>query len=183
MAGCLPRRVPCQALGKERFERKSCWDSALRCGKKLLVKQLRSSGAVRKLRRATPFSQLHCRAPGRRDAGSFQVTERVSSHGARFMSPSAFHVTQGFATRLPSMGLSAEPCDGACWHNHLAASLFHRLNSHSQGNLRSRSSPPRGLAASWLGGELGLAAEPERNYIAKLSRRPNVCHPGEGGVT
>ena len=82
----MPRRVPCQSLGKERFERKSCWDSALRCGKKLLVKQLRSSGAVRKLRRATPFSQLHCRAPGRRDAGSFQVTERVSCHLARFMS-------------------------------------------------------------------------------------------------
>ena len=67
-------------------------------------------------------------------------------------------------TRISPM--STQPSDGACWHNYLAASVCAFLNSQLQIDLRSRSSPPRGLAASYLGGELAVAGAADRNCVA-----------------
>jgi len=63
------------------------------------------------------------------------------------------------------------PPDGACWHNHLAASLFAFLNSRTLIDLRLVSSPPRGLAASWLGGELGRTS-----LLSDCAAKPVVRH-------
>ena len=56
---------------------------------------------------------------------------------------------------LPCIG-RADPSDGSRWHNYLAVSFFLRLKLQSHSDLRLRGSPPRGLAASSLGGELGV---------------------------
>ena len=67
-------------------------------------------------------------------------------------------------TRISPM--STQPSDGACWHNYLAASVCAFLNSQLQIDLRSGSSPPRELAASYLGGELAVVGAADRNCVA-----------------
>jgi len=83
----------------------------------------------------------------------------------------------GFATQSANRGLSTSPPDGACWHKHLAASFFVFLNSLIQNDLRSKSSPPRGLAASWLGGELAVAGGADRNCIATPETPTRAAQP------
>jgi len=73
----------------------------------------------------------------------------------------------GLATEQAARGLSTQPPDSACWHNHLAASFFVFLNSLIHMDLCSGSSLPRGLAASWLGGEFAVAGDTDRNCVAK----------------
>jgi len=56
------------------------------------------------------------------------------------------------------------------WHNHLAASFVRNLKSRGQCDLRSQSSPPRGLAASSDGGEVEVV------WRARSALRCNAKH-------
>jgi len=70
------------------------------------------------------------------------------------------------ATQLPIAVSPGEPPARACWHKHLAASFFQRHKLYTRCELGSKSSSPRGVGGELLGGELGLAGEPDRNSIA-----------------